>query len=207
LELPLFPLPQAVLFPGARLPLHVFEPRYRQMTRDVLAGHGCMAIVQLAPDAPASRTGQPAIAHVAGLGAIIEAHELPDGRFNVLLEGRARVSIEELAFVPPYRRARASVIEDSAREVRAIDASSLRAVAHSFISLVASRNADFRMTLPANLPPARLADLCAQHLVLDGSTRQRLLEERDPAARVAKVAEVLAAQLAAARGAGEGTLN
>ncbi|MEM9695297.1 MAG: LON peptidase substrate-binding domain-containing protein, partial [Myxococcota bacterium] len=81
-KLPLFPLPQVALFPGALMPLHVFEPRYRQMMADILDGHRSLSIVQVTDDAP-DMAGHPSIAEVAGVGTIVEHMELPGGRYNI----------------------------------------------------------------------------------------------------------------------------
>jgi len=70
-EVPVFPLPQAVLFPGARMPLHIFEPRYRRMTRDALDTHRLIAVAHIANPVQLDARGQPEIAAVAGVGAIV----------------------------------------------------------------------------------------------------------------------------------------
>src|SRR5579859_4612499 len=108
--LPIFPLPQTVLFPGALLPLHVFEPRYRTMVKDCLATHKAMAIALICETGERDAHRHPAIEPVAGIGVIIDHVELPDGRYNILLHGRGRVRLEELPFVPPYRRAKAVLL-------------------------------------------------------------------------------------------------
>lgn len=194
-ELPLFPLPQAVLFPGALMPLHVFEARYRRMTRDALDTHKVLAVAQLVSGAEGP-DGQPAIAPVAGVGVIVESRELPDGRFHILLEGRARVRLAELPFVPPYRRARGELLEDRTADVPDLEQRSLLAVANAFAAFVQSRDPSFSFGLPPSLPSARLADLCAHHLVLDATARQTMLECLDPVARVRLVSEAIALQLA-----------
>src|SRR5258705_9708049 len=99
--LPIFPLPQTVLFPGALLPLHVFEPRYRVMVRDCLATHKAMAIALIRENAERDAHGHPTIELTTGLGFIVDHTELPDGRYHILLQGRARVQLEELPFIPP----------------------------------------------------------------------------------------------------------
>ncbi len=205
-ELPLFPLPQAVLFPGALMPLHVFEPRYRQMTRDALDTHRMIAVVQLLPGAE-GQSPQPPIANVAGVGAIVESQELPDGRYNILLEGRARVHLTELPFVPPYRRARGEILEDRVIEITDVDQHSLIAVANAFTAFVQARDPSFHFTLPPSLPAGRIADLCAHHLILDARERQKLLETLDPAERVRIVSESLALQLAMLKRENRSTLN
>jgi len=206
-ELPIFPLPQAVLFPGAIMPLHIFEPRYRKMTRDVLDTHRAMAIAHILEGAPVDKLGNPAISVVAGVGVIVEWHELPDGRYNLLLEGRARVHLTELPFLPPYRRARAELLEDQAIEIPSIDHTSLVAVANAFTSFVKERDPNFQFTLSSSLPISRIADLCAHHLILDARERQAVLETLDPAARVRKVADALAVQLAMCKHEAPGAMN
>jgi Lon protease-like protein len=205
-ELPLFPLPQAVLFPGALMPLHVFEPRYRQMTRDALDTHRVIVVAQILAPATDPQS-QPTIANVAGAGAIVEAQELPDGRFNILLEGRARVHLTELPFVPPYRRARGEILDDKPGEISDIDQHSLIAVANAFTAFVQARDPSFNFTLPPSLPSPRIADLCAHHLILDAKERQKILETLDPVARVRLVSESLALQLAMLKRENRSTLN
>src|SRR3954447_23286620 len=86
----LFPLPGVVLFPHAILPLHVFEPRYRQMTEDALSGDKLVTIVRLRPagatlSEPPDTLGSPPIERVACVGRILQHERLPDGRFGLLL--------------------------------------------------------------------------------------------------------------------------
>ena len=78
-QVPLFPLPKIVHFPGTLLPLHVFEPRYRQMTKDALAGDKHISVVLIPNAAAENKLGQSKIAKVAGLGEIVRHEELEDG--------------------------------------------------------------------------------------------------------------------------------
>jgi Lon protease-like protein len=100
LRVPIFPLAGALLFPRAQLPLHIFEPRYRAMVRDALAGDKLIAMVQ-------SKDGQepPQLFGTGCLGEIVSSEELPDGRFNIVLEGTQRFRIAAEADVTtPYRQ-------------------------------------------------------------------------------------------------------
>jgi Lon protease-like protein len=190
--LPLFPLPGVVLFPRALLPLHVFEMRYRAMLADCLASHRCiaMAFVVDAGQEP------PRIARVAGAGLVVQHQPLADGRSNILLHGRARVALEELPFVAPYRRARATILEETGGPVAEVDRVALRAAAAAFVAEVRRRDVEMEFALPPGLDASGEADLCAHHLVIDGGARQRALEELDVGARVHDVTSVLAAQTA-----------
>jgi Lon protease-like protein len=92
-RVPIFPLPETVFFPSVALPLHLFEPRYLQMAEDVLSSDKLMVIVLLRPGWQSDYYGTPPVHEIATLGEV-EAHErLPDGRFNVTLQGLERVRL------------------------------------------------------------------------------------------------------------------
>lgn len=93
-RLPIFPLERAVLVPESVLPLHIFEPRYRQMMEDALAQELPIGMAVLRPEG--LEESPPTIHDVIGVGRIVEHERLPDGRFNLLLHGtwRARVILE-----------------------------------------------------------------------------------------------------------------
>lgn len=109
---PVFPLAGVLLLPRARLPLHIFEPRYRAMTTDALAGDRMIAMAQ--PRDQASAEDMPELYDIACLGRIVEDEELEDGRWLLTLEGVIRLKItEELALKDGYRRVRAEYSEFS----------------------------------------------------------------------------------------------
>ncbi len=114
----LFPLPNLVLFPHAILPLHVFEPRYRQMTEDALAGDQQVTIVQIRPMAPGTQWIEPTpIMEVGCLGRVVQHERLADGRFHLLLLGCKRVRlVRELPSPKLYRIAEATILEDQELE-------------------------------------------------------------------------------------------
>jgi ATP-dependent Lon protease len=198
--LPLFPL-STVLFPGALLPLHVFEPRYRTMIRDVLDGHRALAVVLVTAPDDLDEHDHPRIASIAGAGVIVDHVDLPGGRFNILVRGRARVSLAELPFgEKPYRRAQATVIEEPAVEVPPSELAALVSAAAAFAARVRERDRTFELPLPKDAPAGAVADLCAHHLVLDARERQAALETLEVRARVRRVAEALALQRLALSG-------
>ncbi len=109
----LFPLPNLVLFPGAMQPLHIFEPRYRQMTADALAGDRLIAMVLPRPGWEPDYAGTPAIHGVACVGRILAEQHLADGRYNVLLRGLLRVRVQDEVAQPKlYRAAHVQPLED-----------------------------------------------------------------------------------------------
>jgi Lon protease-like protein len=86
--LPLFPLPNAVLFPGVPLPLHIFEPRYREMVRDVERGEErLIGMVLLRGEWRKEYYGSPPIYSIGCAGRMVSTEPLPDGRYNILLHG------------------------------------------------------------------------------------------------------------------------
>jgi ATP-dependent Lon protease len=195
--LPLFPLPQTVLFPEALLPLHIFEPRYRAMVSDALETHQALAVVLLTDPGRAfagDEDALPAIASIAGVGVIVDHAELPGGRYNILLRGRARVRLTELPFAPPYRRAAAEILSTDAAQVPVSELSALISAATAFSSVVRERDRTFDFRLPKDAPAGTIADLCAHYLILDARERQAILETLDPVARVRRATQVLAVQ-------------
>src|SRR5262245_50815196 len=109
----LFPLPNLVLFPQGVQPLHIFEPRYRQMTADALADDRLLALVLLKPGWEEDYHARPAIHSTACLGKIVRDQCLHDGRYNLLLHGLSRVRlVEELPGPKLYRSARVLLVSD-----------------------------------------------------------------------------------------------
>ena len=111
-----FPLPNLVMFPHVVLPLHIFEPRYRQMTEDALADDRLITMIQIRPAARGQRWDEPVPLEVVGcLGRIIQHERLSDGRFNFLLLGRKRVRMNrEIRTGKLYRMVEVEIMEDVA---------------------------------------------------------------------------------------------
>src|SRR5580693_5679216 len=92
-EVPLFPLPNVVLFPRAVLPLHIFEERYKTMMAEALAGRKLIAMALLKPGWEKNYYCRPAIEPVVCVGSIISSERLADGKYNFLLQGHTRATI------------------------------------------------------------------------------------------------------------------
>jgi uncharacterized protein len=195
-RLPVFPLPDVVLFPHALLPLHVFEPRYRKLTQDVLAGHKLMGVPLLleeeVPGAP-----PPAFAPIFGVGEVVMAQELPDGRYNLVLRGRARVRVEmELPTDDPYRVVVARELPDepTRRPDELVDAEeSLRSLITGLADALPEGGELLKQVIAAQGSPAELVNVVAAALVADSRRRQRLLEVSDLLARIEAVSTEVAA--------------
>src|SRR5262245_12384825 len=117
-QVPVFPLPKLVMFPGTMLPLHIFEPRYRDMLRDCLAGESkLLAVTQLRPGWEPEYSRSPAIYEVAGVGAIEEHRENADGTYDIVLRAFARVRLDEqLPQSQSYRQATATLLRERATD-------------------------------------------------------------------------------------------
>ena len=197
-RLPMFPLPGVVLFPHALLPLHIFEERYKKMARDLLSSHRHLAVASLESSSARSATGdRPAVRPVMGAGEIVMAHELPDGRFNLVVRGRARVEIDrELVTDEPYRVIVGKVRTDLpvARPAELADADqSLRALVGRLAESIPDGGELLRQVVASQATPEELVDVLAAALVVDAPKRQRLLETRDLLKRIERVtAEVVA---------------
>lgn len=101
LRVPLFPLPGAILFPRSQLPLHIFEPRYREMVRDAIDGAGRIAMIQ---PHRIDDDNQAPLYDVGCVGEVVGVEELDDGRYNIVLLGSNRFRmIREAEVDAPYR--------------------------------------------------------------------------------------------------------
>ena len=190
-RLALFPLPNVVLFPDARLPLHLFEPRYRQLAADALAGDRVIGMVLLRPDADASETRAP-IFEIGCAGRISESKKLPDGRYNLVLDGARRFRIlAEQPSIAPYRVAHTELLPDPGFAALGAEAQrSLlghRPVLETQILELALRGApravDALRARLKELDPVQLVHAMAFGLNCGFVEKQGLLEAPDPVAR------------------------
>lgn len=192
--LPLFPLPETVLLPGSLLPLHVFEPRYRQLVKDLLASGGPLSVPQLAEDGAS-------VLPYAGVGVLGAHHALPDGRYNIVVEPVARVRIlgERHDVGTPYRVGRAELLDDLPADPEALAAVGrrVRGLMGALLARVGSRAPGLAPALAA-LPAAKVPDALAGLVLPDPAVRQAFLAENDPLARARLVEDGVLALLAEA---------
>jgi hypothetical protein len=186
-SLPIFPLPNCVLLPGGLLPLHVFEPRYRELTRDVLAGHQLMGVARLRPGFEQSAYGQPPVYERFGVGKIICSEELPDGRFALLLRGIARVELaRELPSARSYRQVEARVLDDARvdPDEAGRDYHRLLTLCDRLAEVLDEGGSQLRDLVRGGATPGACADAVAAALIMDADARQQLLEATCPLARL-----------------------
>jgi Lon protease-like protein len=195
---PVFPLPNLVFFPKTQVPLHIFEPRYREMVGDALAGTRLLAVVLLKPGWEKDYYGSPETYTIGTLGEITEHERLPDGRFNITLAGLRRVRVS--AYLPgkAYRLGQLQPHEELKPDPGSSQASKveerLRALFGELLNRVA-RAEDERLGLGSGLSLEELVNRLASSLELPVETKQDLLEQDDLLIRGAALAAILNEQL------------
>jgi ATP-dependent Lon protease len=196
---PVMTLPNTVFFPQSLLPLHIFEPRYRAMLREVLATNRLFAVARL----DESRLAEPG-AHepphrVASLGLVRACQEGEDGTSNLLLQGVCRVEVTEIVRELPFRRIRirplATAAEESAAalELLRLEVMRLLALRRRLGTTAPKGLAQFLQTIE---DVDTFADIAVFNLCEDGDLKQALLEELDPGRRLRRFAARLRQDIA-----------
>jgi hypothetical protein len=188
--IPLFPLPNVVLFPNVFLPLHIFEPRYRALVNDALSGDRIIGMVLLQPGYEADYEGRPPVFPVGCAGVMTHAEPLGDGRFNIVLRGIERFRIAGEDASGPYRLAHVSGLPENISEEHRAE---LRQHRHRLEALLAAaiERAGSEPRFPPAVPDEDLVNALAQYLELDPIERQALLEREGVLARCRGLIELL----------------
>ena len=194
--IPIFPLPNVVLFPSVFLPLHIFEPRYRQMLADALSGDRMIGMVlqkERRDPGPA-----PPVYDIGCAGLVTHAERLPDGRSNIVLRGIERFRIVAEIGGRAYRRAEISPLPETDSE-RIRD--ELRRLRTRLDPLVGDQfdNAKWRRMVPADMGDDALVNTLAQYLDLEPVEKQALLEQGDVAGRSRALIDLMEMRAFAAR--------
>ena len=167
---PVFPLRDVFLFPGQLLPLHIFEPRYRQMIEDGLDGPGRIVIAAPREDEPPTPQG-PQLPAVAGIGEIVRHHRLADGRFLIWILGLGRVRLQEADSDRLYRRVSYDVVEEvgpTRTEIDELLAPLQRAI---------TERVGDGVQLPDSVTIGQLADILGQCTPLPGALMTHIFAE------------------------------
>ena len=198
--IPIFPLPNVVLFPNVFLPLHIFEPRYRAMISEALEQDRIIGMVLLRPGWESEYDGRPAIYEVGCAGLITHAERLSDGRFNIVLQGleKFRVIDEDEDERRQYRLAHVENLSESMSER---DKEEMRGERKRLESLLvpqpSGRSAEPKV--PASMSDEDLVNALAQYLELEPVEKQALLERDGLLARCRSLIELLEMKVIVAR--------
>jgi uncharacterized protein len=191
--IPLFPLPDVVLFPNVFLPLHVFEARYRQLVHQALAADRMIGMVLLKPGFEEEYAGMPPIYGVGCAGSITHVERLADGRFNIVLKGVEKFRIEREESpggTVLYREAHIEMVPepigDSDRNLLQQQRVELESKLAPLFS--AARAAS---RLPEIMSDEDLVNALAQYLALEPVEKQALLELPGPVHRARVLLELL----------------
>jgi Lon protease-like protein len=187
-EIPLFPLPEVVLFPDTSRPLLIYEPRYRDMVADALNTNKIIGMVLLRPGFEKDYEGRPPIYGVGCAGIIEQYEKFSDGRYAILLRGLTTFRIVGEDQRKPYRLARIEALPDVLKDD---DRGALSTVRERISKLLYT-------VLPLGVEPpdpaledAEFVNVVAQALKMPEEERQNLLERSDLLARARALAERL----------------
>lgn len=185
--IPLFPLGDVVLFPRVPLPLHIFEPRYRKMVADALAGERVVGMVLLRPGWEDSYDGRPPVFESGCAGLIDRWEELPDGRYNIVLRGLSRFRVREEHAGEPYRLATVEPLADALGPADALATARERVVERI------AQAADVSATVVArpDLSHELFVNALCQSLDLDPLEKQALLDCDGVLARYDRLSAIL----------------
>lgn len=191
-SLPIFPLPSVVLFPNVFLPLHIFEPRYRQMVAESLAGDRIIGMVTLRPGYDEDYDGTPPIYGTGCSGLITHVEKQDDGRYNIILRGLEKFSIQSEELPTAGRQYRSAVITPIDEAVRAAERDELRRERKKLQNLLAPLfNGGLEGRLPEAMPDEDLVNALAQYLEFEPMEKLALLERHGPLARCRSMVELL----------------
>jgi Lon protease-like protein len=186
--IPIFPLPNVVLFPNVFLPLHIFEPRYRQMVEDALKGDRIIGMVLLRPGWEGNYEGRPAIYPIGCAGVITHAERLQDGRFNIVVRGMEKFRVTGEDYSRAYRLAEVeSITEPPTENYRAEMRGARRRLEALLVpqpegqttSTGPKRPAAVEghdPKVPSSMPDEDLVNALAQYLEFEPVEKQALLE-------------------------------
>lgn len=192
----LFPLKGMIMFPHAVVPLHIFEPRYRQMTSDALASDRLITLIQPTSDQIPTPRG-PLLESIGCIGRIIQHERLDDGRYNLLLAGIKRIRIISELNNPGklYREAEAELLLEN--NIDAVTPESFQEMVGRFADILNEAepnhpgDTEIRRILKTSRDPAMISDLISQAITLPPSIKQLILSMTDVNFRVNYLLEIL----------------
>ncbi len=177
--IPLFPLPNFVVFPGVQVPLHIFEPRYREMVADVAVSHGIIGMMMLKGEWERDYHAFPDLYEIGCAGKISNISKLPDGRYNLILNGLAEFRVVREVRDRPYRQAQVEWCATPGDKL-ALDAHALAALRDLLVAYLGEPAREVWRSLveQRGLRDAELINFICFHLDVSPIEKQTLLEAR-----------------------------
>ena len=204
-RLSIFPLGQALLLPRSYLPLHIFEPRYRALVSDALARDRRIAMIQ---PLPGEGDEHPALFEIGCVGRIDHVEALPDGRYNILLEGLTRFRLlRELDVTTPFRQIEADIesFEDDLEEELVLSSAARAAIEQEARRFADAQGYAIDWQEVGRLDDQALVNGLSQAIPFDIAAKQALLEAETLEERADLLAELL--RFSAAGEDGDSTLQ
>jgi Lon protease-like protein len=188
-SIPIFPLPNVVLFPNVFLPLHIFEPRYRKMVDEALGGDRIIGMVLLRSGWERDYEGRPPVYPIGCAGVITHAERLPDGRFNIVLRGMEKFHIVGEDTSRIFRVAHVAAMPESLSETAR---ARIREERRRLEALLVPHSDDAKDTkVPSAMPDEDLVNALAQYLEFEPVEKQALLERDGLLERCKSLIELL----------------
>ena len=213
--LPLFPLPNVVLFPNVFLPLHIFEPRYREMVADALSSDRLIGMVLLKPGWEHEYEARPAVYPIGCSGLITHVDRLDDGRYNVVLRGVERFRIVQEDHARSYRRASVEALTERALATEDRDAlrrqrsrlevllaPAIEREAQQATTRASESRVGAELIIPSGMADEELVNALSQYLDLEPVEKQALLERQGLRSRAESLVELLEMKMMLGRTAG-----
>jgi len=188
--IPIFPLPNVVLFPNVFLPLHIFEPRYRAMVADTLTGDRIIGMVLLQPGYEANYEGRPPVFPVGCAGVITHAEPLGEGRYNIVLRGLERFRITGEENGKAYRLAHIDILPETVPNDHRTELQRHRNRLEALLAAAMERTGA-EPRFPPAVADEDLVNALAQYMELDPLERQALLERDGVLARCRALIDLL----------------
>jgi Lon protease-like protein len=195
--IPIFPLPDVVLFPNVFLPLHIFEPRYRQMVEEALRGDRIIGMVLLRPGWEPHYAERPPVYPIGCAGVITHSERLPEGHFNIVLRGMEKFRVIGEDDARPYRMAQVDSVREPAPETFREEMHAARQRLEALLVPQPVGRREPRM--PAAMSDEELVNALAQYMEFEPVEKQALLEREGLLERCHSLIELLEMKVIVAR--------
>ncbi|MCH7518249.1 MAG: LON peptidase substrate-binding domain-containing protein [Candidatus Dadabacteria bacterium] len=174
---PLFPLSSVVFFPNTLLPLHIFEPRYKEMVNAAINNEKIIGMALLKPGWESDYYGNPDVYDVIGMGRIVSSEVFEDGKINIILYGLKRAKIQEIIKDLPYRLARVDIVENNHDADDEIYRRKIEELIYKWNLYLNEKQKSHRINVNTKLPLENLTDTLASLIFSNVFDKQRILEE------------------------------